>query len=615
MTSQDALKTQVSQLPHSPGVYKFFDASQTLLYVGKAKDLRNRVGSYFNQSAQHSRKTLRMVKQIIRLEVVLVNNEYDALLLENNLIKQHQPKYNILLKDDKTYPYICITNEDFPKIEVLRQVDRRYGTFFGPYTHGRAMSAALDLIRELYPVRNCSLALTPHNIAANKFKVCLEYHLGNCKGPCEGLQSVEAYGQDIQEIKQILKGNASAVVQSLKVKMMAYAEALAFEKAQELKEKITLLENFRSKSLVVNPNIADVDVFSISTEEKGAFVNYLKIKQGAIVHTQNLELQKRLEESDEELLTFAVLHLRAQIESQAPEVLTNIALSTPLEGVVCHVPKIGDKRKLIDLSLKNALFAKKEKLQKAEAFRKKRAESGVLNELQKALSLPVLPDIIECFDNSNIQGTNPVASMVQFKNGKPHKKEYRHFHIKTVEGPNDFASMYEIVYRRYSRIIKEKQALPDLIVIDGGKGQLSSACQALKDLHIYGRVSIIGIAKRLEEIYFPEDEIPLHLSKKSAALKVLQHARDEAHRFAITFHRDVRSKNSLNTQLETLPGIGEATIQKLLKTYKSLTNIAKAPEEELAKLIGQAKAKVVYGYFRESSQSTKQNNSQDTEKP
>jgi excinuclease ABC subunit C len=581
------------KLPQNPGIYKFFDKDNILLYVGKAKNLKNRVSSYFNKSAQHNRKTLRLVSQIDHISYTVVNTEYDALLLENNLIKTHQPKYNILLKDDKTYPHICITHERFPKVIVTRRIDRSTGTYYGPYTNVRAMNAVLQLIKELYTIRNCQLNLSLENIQAKKFKVCLEYHIGNCKGPCEGLQNQKDYDKDIEQIHQILKGNINQVKSLFKEKMMQFAQSLEFEKAEIAKQSLLKLDSFQSKSLVVNPKIQDVDVLTIISDEENAFLNFLKIKDGAIIYTNNLRVKKQLDETDDEILTLMAFNLRKEFNSEAEEILTNLSLSLPIEGIDNIVPKIGDKKKLIDLSLKNALLFKKENTQTpVKEVSDSTANKAVL-ELQKSLSMNIPPILIECFDNSNFQGTNPVASMVCFKDGKPYKKEYRHFNIKTVEGPNDFASMYEIVNRRYKRQLEENKALPDLIIIDGGKGQLSSACQALKDLNIYGKMIIIGIAKRLEEIYFPEDEIPLHISKKSLSLKLIQRVRDEAHRFAIEFHRLKRSKNSLQTQLEQIKGIGENTVVQLLQKFKSLKNIQIATEEELTEVIGKAKAKLI----------------------
>ncbi|MCU0443363.1 MAG: excinuclease ABC subunit UvrC [Microscillaceae bacterium] len=587
------------KLPHDPGVYKFFDKENTLLYVGKAKNLKNRVSSYFNQSANHSRKTMRLVAQIDHIEFTVVNTEYDALLLENSLIKNHQPKYNILLKDDKTYPYICVTNEPFARVLVTRRLDRSQGTFYGPFTNIRAMNTVLNLIKELYTIRTCSLNLTKENIDNQKFKVCLEYHIGNCKGPCEGWQTRLDYDQDVEQVQQILKGDLGIVKTHFREQMLQYAQNLEFEKAEVCKQSLAKLEGFQSKSLVVNPKMQAVDVLTIISDEEFAYLNYLKIKDGAIIYTNNHKIKKNLEEADAEILTMLAIDLRIEGQSQAPEIISNVGLSIDIEGFMNTIPKIGDKKKLLDLSLKNVLFFKRESAKPTEKPISDNTANKAVLELQKALQMNIPPMQIECFDNSNIQGTNPVASMVCFKNGKPYKKEYRHFNIKTVEGPNDFASMYEIVTRRYKRQLAENQALPDLIIIDGGKGQLSSACQALKDLEVYGKMPIIGIAKRLEEIYFPEDEIPLHISKKSLALKLIQRIRDEAHRFAIEFHRLKRSQNSLQTQLENIKGFGENTITTLLTKFKTIKNIQNATDEQLLAVIGKAKTKLLRDYFAE----------------
>ncbi len=588
-------KEILAQLPQTPGVYQFFDDTNTIIYVGKAKNLKNRVSSYFNNLQGHSRKTQRLVSQIDRLEFIIVNSELDALLLENSLIKEFQPKYNILLKDDKTYPYICITNEPFPRVFTTRRFERKEGTFYGPYANVKAMNALLELIKGLYTIRTCSYHLSKENIAQQKFKVCLEYHIKNCKGGCEGLQSEANYLADIEQIHQILKGKVGEVKEQIEQMMYAHAEKLEFEKAQESKQKLELLSIFQERSLVVNPKITDVMVVSLVGNEEHVFLNFLDIQNGSILHAETFEIERKLDETEEDIVLLAILNLKEKYNSPAKEVLTNIEMQEMGVGINFAVPQIGDKRKLLEMSLKNALFAQKEFLRKQEERRKKSLENTqrVLETLQKDLRLTELPAQIECFDNSNIQGTNPVAAMVCFINGKPSKRNYRHFNIKTVVGANDFASMYEIVTRRYKRLLDENQPLPQLIIIDGGKGQLSSACEALKDLGMYGKMAIIGIAKKLEEIYFPEDEIPLHLSKKSESLKLIQQIRDETHRFAITFHRDQRSKNSLNSELETIEGIGEKTMQKLLQHFKSVANIKTAQNEEIEKVIGKAKTKVL----------------------
>jgi len=578
---------EVNKLPDQPGVYRFYNKDATLIYVGKAKSLKKRVGSYFNKSVT-DRKTRKMVSQIERIEFTIVNSEFDALLLENTLIKQNQPKYNILLKDDKSYPYICLTKERFPRIFPTRQMIPGTGTYYGPFANIRAMNTILELIKNLYTFRTCHYNLSDENIAQNKFKVCLEYHIGNCKGPCEGLQDEENYNKDIAQAVQILKGNLNPAKVYFKQQMQEAAENLDFETAQQFKEKLSLLSKYQAKSLVVNPNMADTDVFTIVSDEKAAFINYLKADNGTVVLTQTVEVKKKLNESDEDILSLIAVELREQYLSNAAEILTNIPLSLDTDAINITVPKIGDKRKLVDMSLKNAYFYKKERIKQAQAGKPK--ENRVLKQLQNDLHLKNLPMHIECFDNSNIQGSNPVAAMVCFKNGRPAKKEYRKFNIKTVTGSDDFASMQEVVGRRYKRFIEEDLQLPDLVVIDGGKGQLNAACQALKELGIYGEVPIIGIAKRLEEIYTPNDPYPKHIDKKSESLKLLQQIRDEAHRFAITFHRQKRSNAAFSSELENIPGIGKKTVISLLKKYKSLKKIKEVEMEELATMIGASKA-------------------------
>ena len=590
MTTFD-YKTALAKLPEAPGVYRYFDEEGTVIYVGKAKNLKNRVSSYFAKSNQHDRKTKRLVSQICNLEFTIVHTEFDALLLENTLIKKYQPKFNILLKDDKMYPFICITNEPFPKLITTRRVDKKLGTFFGPFAHQRAMYALLEMFGQLYKFRTCNLNLHEKNIAEGKFKICLEYHIGNCKGPCEGLQTEADYLKEIEQAKHILKGNMALPRQYFEERMYTAAEKLAFEEAQEYKEKLALLVNFQSKSTVVNPNIKDVDVFSIVSDENIAFLNFMKVLNGFITQTQTIEVKKKLEETDEDILTMLVWEMREQYDSEAKEVITNIPLSIQLAGIENTIPQIGDKRKLLDMSLKNVLYFRKEK-----ADRKAAEDSGgdrkmrILLTLKNDLQLKSLPRHIECFDNSNIQGTNPVSAMVCFKDGLPSKKDYRHFTPRTVEGPNDFATMHEVVTRRYTRLLEEEQDLPDLIIIDGGKGQLSASCDALKAIGLYGKIPIIGIAKRLEEIYFPEDSVPLYIDKKSESLKLIQRLRDEAHRFGITKHRDKRSKNFIISQLEGLEGIGKVTATKLLKHFGTVSNLYKAPLEELETVLGKAKA-------------------------
>lgn len=586
-------------LPDQPGVYKYYNVEQELIYVGKAKSLKKRVASYFVKSQGLNNKTRRMVREIKKIEITILDTEFDALLLENNLIKENQPRYNILLKDDKTYPYLILTKEHFPRLYPTRKYLPEQGIYYGPFASLKAMNNMLELIRSIFTIRTCRLDLSPEKIAEHKYKVCLEFHLGNCLGPCEGFQTEENYMVEIEQAKNVLKGNLGIAKNYFKNQMQEAATKLAFERAQYFKNKLDLLEKYQSKSLVANPSISDLDVFAIETDDKIAYVNFLKIINGAVVITKTVELKKKLDEPDQELLLTAIVRLREQFSSNAQEIIINIPLEEPVEGLNISVPKIGDKKKLIELSLKNAKYYKKEKLLASGDVQDKKFR--VLKQLQADLSLKEMPDHIECFDNSNIQGTNPVASMVCFLNGKPAIKEYRHYHIKTVEGPNDFASMTEVVGRRYKRLLEEEKPLPKLIVIDGGKGQLSSAVEALHSLGIYGKVPIIGIAKRLEEIYFPEDQYPIHIDKKSESLRLLQKVRDEAHRFAITFHRNVRSKNAFGTQLTEIKGVGEQTAQTLLKHFKSVKKIKAASFEEVAAVIGTRKAETVWAALNEKS--------------
>lgn len=590
-------KPILARLPDLPGVYRYFDANDTIIYIGKAKNLKNRVSSYFNKSNQHNTKTIRLVSQIKKIEFSIVNTEFDALLLENSLIKEYQPKFNILLRDDKTFPYICISDEPFPKIYSTRQKNFEKGQFFGPYSNVKAMNSVLELLQELFTIRNCSLSLTNTNIITGKFKVCLEYHLGNCKGPCENLQTLEDYDNDINQARQILKGNQNTPKQYFTNKMQDAASRMAFEEAQIFKEKLLLLEKFQIKSTVVNPNIADVDVFALISDENIAYLHFMKIIDGAIVQSETLELKKKLDETDNDILTMIVWEMRDLYKSESKEVITNIPLSVDL-GLLNTIPQIGDKKKLVEMAMKNVLYFRKEKMDaKANELSAGNSKMRVLLKLKNDLSLKTVPKHIECFDNSNIQGTNPVSAMVCFKDGQPSKKDYRHYIPKTVVGPDDFATMTEVVSRRYSRLLEEKEALPDLIIIDGGKGQLSSACDALKDINLYGKIPIIGIAKRLEEIYFPEDSIPLYIDKKSESLKLIQRLRDEAHRFGITHHRNRRSKSFLISGLESIDGIGKLTMEKLLKEFKSLSNMRIAPIEEIEKIVGKDKTKKLTEYF------------------
>ena len=592
-------KAELAKVPHEPGVYRYFDLEGEVIYVGKAKDLKNRVSSYFTNSKQHDRKTLRLVSQIRKIEFTIVHTEFDALLLENQLIKRYQPKYNILLRDDKTYPFVAVTNEHFPRVLVTRQIDRKSGnTLYGPFANLKPMYTVLDMFKQLFTLRTCSYNLSPENIEAGKFKVCLEYHIGNCKGPCEGKQPEADYNHDIEQVHAILKGQLKPAQEYFKTQMVQAASTLAFEDAQAHKEKLDVLQRFQSKSTVVNPKITDADVFTVASDETAGYVNFMKVVNGTIIQTHTVEVKKKLEETDAEILTMLIVEFRNQYGSQAKEIITNIPLEADLKAEIT-VPQIGDKRKLMDMSLKNVLYFRHERQERAtnEATANASKKDRVLIRLKQDLRLTALPNRIECFDNSNIQGTNPVSAMVCFVGGKPANREYRHFSIRTVIGPNDFASMYEVVTRRYTRVLEEATGLPDLIVIDGGKGQLSAACDALKALDLYGKIPIIGIAKRLEEIYFPEDTLPLYIDKKSESLKLIQRIRDEAHRFAITYHRDKRSRNSLISELENVEGIGKKTAAKLLTVFKGVTKIRESPVEQLAEVVGNDKALKIKQYF------------------
>lgn len=595
-----SLEEQVQNLPQAPGVYQFFDKNDQIIYIGKASSLKNRVGSYFQSSKSLNFKTRRLVKEIERLTFILVNTENDALLLENNLIKQHQPKYNILLKDDKSYPYLCITNEPFPRIFPIRNIRSQQHTYLGPFASVSAMNAVMSLVRELYTIRTCKLDLSSGKIAEGKYKVCMEYHIKNCQGPCIGLQSEADYDRDIAQVKDILKGRFGKVKMHFKEKMQQAADDLAFEKAHYYKTKLEKLERYQNKSLVSNPNITDLEVYTILSNEKTAYINYMRVENGCLIQTESMMAKKKLEEPDEEVLPLVMLEMRQKYRSDAQRIISNVQPELSLERVQITVPQIGDLKKLLNLSMKNLLYYKREKEQNQQARENKRRSNSTLLQLKADLNLPELPEHIECFDNSNIQGTNPVAAMVCFREGKPAKKDYRHYHIKTVQGPDDFASMREVVMRRYRRLLDEQQPLPQLVVIDGGKGQLSAAVDALKSLGIYGngQLVVVGIAKRLEEIYFPGDTIPLHIHKKSRSLALLQRVRDEAHRFAITFHRQLRSNNSLKSSLETIPGFGPATIKKLLSEFKSISNLKEADPKTLASLIGQAKTDKLLNHWK-----------------
>ena len=589
----------ISPIPQNPGVYKYFNKSNILIYVGKAKNLKKRVSSYFNKGASHNRKTQKLVSEIVAIEFVVTNTEFDALLLENNLIKTNQPKYNILLKDDKSFPYICVTNQRFPRVFSTRNLDKTKGNFYGPYTSAVKLRSVLDLIHKIYSLRTCKFNLSHQNISNKKYKICLEYHIGNCKGPCEDLQTEEDYNVNIEQAIEILKGNISAPKQYLEDKMKIYAANLQFEKAEEYRIKLEQLTTFYNKSIVVNPKLGSLHVIVLISTETKAYLNYDKVKNGSIIQSKSLEIKKQLDESDSQIMLTIIPELIDKVELKTKlTILTNIEITNPPEPIQTEVPKIGDKNKLVKMGFKNALFLKKNNEQKALVTNR---NEKVLELLKEDLSLTTLPEHIECFDNSNIQGTNPVASMVCFKNGKPSKKDYRKYNIKTVVGPDDFASMFEVVSRRYERLQKENKPLPNLILIDGGKGQLSAAVEALKKVNAYGKIAIIGIAKRLEEIYLPGDTLPVHINKKSPGLKLLQQLRDEAHRFAITFHRDKRSKSQTSTFLDNIDGIGKITRDQLLSKYKSAIKIKTAPHEELKLLIGNHKANILIDYIKKAS--------------
>ena len=582
----------IKNIPSKAGIYQYYDKNENLLYVGKAKNLKKRVSSYFTKKQGHG-KTRVLVSKIQNIKYVVVATEMDALLLENNLIKKHQPKYNVMLKDGRTYPWICVKNEPFPRVFQTRTIVKDGSVYVGPYTSVRLVKILLEFFHQLYPLRNCTYNLSEKNINAKKFKVCLEYHMGNCLGPCVGEQKPADYQIGIEHIKQIIKGDIKSVIKHLKEAMLDFSDKMEFEKAQSVKEKIDLLNNYQAKSTIVNPKINNVDVFTIISDNDSAFVNYLKIISGAIVQAHTIELKKKLEESEEKLLQLAIVELRQRFSSTSKNIFCSHSLDNVWEDLSITLPKIGDKKKLIDLSLRNAKYMQLDKQKRKITARSRQDNKRILEQLQKDLCLLELPRHIECFDNSNMQGVNPVAACVVFKNAKPSKKDYRHFNIKTVEGPNDFASMEEVVYRRYKRLLVEEKDLPQLIVIDGGKGQLSSAVKSLGKLNLIGKLSIIGIAKRLEEIYFPGDSVPLYLDKRSESLKLIQQLRDEAHRFGITHHRKQRSKGSLGTSLDNIRGIGPKTVELLISHFGSVKKVKTAKKEELVNLIGKSKALLI----------------------
>lgn len=587
----------ITTLPGKPGIYQYFDKDGKILYVGKAKNIKKRVGSYFTKTHQ-SGKVRVLVKKIFDIKVIVTETELDALLLENNLIKKYQPRYNIQLKDDKTFPWLCLKKEPFPRLFSTRNVFNDGSEYFGPYASVKMMRTIMDIVKALYQLRTCSLNLSSLNIKKGKYKVCLEYHIGNCKAPCIGEQSEEDYDETIKQIRSIIKGNIGSVIAELNQVMNSFAEKLEFEQAQVVKEKIEILEKYKSKSTIVNPRINNVDVMSMIVGDGNSYINYLKVISGAIVQAHTVEIKRKLDETDAEVLTYAMLDFRQRFDSVSEEIILPFLPEIEIPDVKFTVPLRGDKKQLLELSERNAKHAKIEKEKQRDLIDPDRHKNRILAQMKKDLHMTELPVQIECFDNSNIQGDYPVAAMVQFMNTIPNKKEYRHFIIKTVEGPNDYASMEEVVKRRYSRLVSENKKLPQLIIVDGGKGQLSSAVSALKSLGLFGKITIIGIAKRLEEIYFPNDSVPLYLDKTSETLKVVQRLRDEAHRFGITHHRKRREAGTIKSVLTSIEGIGFSTAQKLLWKFKSVKRVKAAGLEELSEVIGKSKAEVVYNYFQ-----------------
>jgi excinuclease ABC subunit C len=591
-----SLQLQIQTLPDGPGVYQYYDKEDKILYVGKAKNLKKRVASYFNK-IHDTAKTNVLVKKIVTIKHIVVPTETDALLLENNLIKTLQPRYNVMLRDDKTYPWICIKKEAFPRIFPTRRMVKDGSEYFGPYTCFKTVNTILDLIKELYPLRTCNYDLSQKNIENNKFKVCLEYHIGNCKGPCEAHETTENYQKQVDAIREILKGNFKESQREFKRLMNDFASKMQFEEAQKIKEKIDVLENYQSRSTIINPKITNIDVFSIVSDESAAFVNFLQISHGSIIRSHTLEIKKKLDESDEELLELAIIELRDRFHLLSKEIIVPFPVNLG-ENIKITIPQLGDKKQILDLSIRNAKFYRIDQLKQLQIVDPERHSNRIMAQMQKDLRLSEEPRHIECFDNSNIQGTNPVSACVVFKDGKPSKKDYRHFNIKTVVGPDDFASMEEVVFRRYKRMLEENQPLPQLIIIDGGKGQLSSALKSIDELGLRGKIAIIGIAKRLEELFYPGDSVPLYLDKKSETLKVIQHLRNEAHRFGITFHRDKRSKSALNSSIETIPGIGEKTMLTLIKHFKSVKRLKLASEKEISEVVGVSKAKKITDFYK-----------------
>jgi len=589
------LELQVKTLPNEPGVYQYFDKNEVIIYIGKAKNLKKRVSSYFSKTHENG-KTKVLVTKIVSIKHIVVETETDALLLENNLIKKHKPRYNILLKDDKTYPWICIKKERFPRIFMTRRVIKDGSEYFGPYTSIKTVRILLDLIKELYPLRTCTYDLSHQNINEGKYKVCLEYHLKNCKGACENLETESHYNNSIKAIRNIIKGNFKEGLEKFQEMMLVCAEKMEFEEAQKIKEKLSLLGNYQSKSTIINPSINNVDVFSIISDETHGYANFLKISNGAIIQSHTTEIKKKLAETDTELLAHFIVEIRQRFNSISPEIY--VPFNVNLGGIVkVTIPKLGDKKRIVELSERNAKYYRQEQFKQTQIVDPERHVKRIMAQMKKDLRLHVEPRHIECFDNSNIQGTHPVAACVVFRDGKPSKKEYRHYNIKTVVGPDDFGSMEEVVFRRYKRLLEEEQTLPQLIIVDGGKGQLSSGLKALEDLGLRGKIAIIGIAKRLEEIYYPDDPIPLYLDKKSETLKITQYLRNEAHRFGITFHRNKRSKSAIKSELEQIPDVGVQTITTLLRKFKSAKRVKEASLEELKLEIGHARAVKVYTFY------------------
>jgi excinuclease ABC subunit C len=598
--ADEHIKNILRSLPENPGVYQHLDKDGKVLYVGKAKNLKKRVSSYFTKTPESARLHM-LVKRVDNIKTIITETEFDALLLENNLIKEYQPRYNINLKDDKSYPWICIKKEAFPRIFPTRNPVDDGSEYYGPYASVKVMKTVLELIRKLYHIRTCKLNLSRENIESGKFRVCLEYHIGNCLGPCEDKQSEEDYDQDVKSARELIRGNLNGVKKMLRDQMQQQAEALSFEEAQKTKEKVELVERYQAKSTVVHPTITDVDVFSVLTDADYGYVNYFKIIDGAILQSHTMELKKKLNESSEEMLEMAIPEIRSLFKSESKEIFLSHHIDLDIPDVKLHVPQRGDKKHLVDLSLKNARYFRMEKLKNIQIVDPDRHVKRIMHQMKEDLRMSSEPRHIECFDNSNIQGTNPVAACVVFRDGKPSKKEYRHFNIKTVEGPDDFASMEEVVFRRYNRLVNEGEELPQLIVIDGGKGQLNAALKALERLELRGKIAILGIAKRLEELYFPGDPYPLYLDKRSETLKIIQRLRDEAHRFGITHHRNRRTKNGLKSELESIPGIGASSIKILFHKFKSVKKIREAGVEELTEVVGASRAKKIIQYFADEN--------------